>query len=93
MHWYVCPIFIEATDDQGATRFVPGISRPAVRAANIGAFIAHAHNPKNAPETALVGVTTLLDPLPDGWELKTVEEAQFHFELVNERAPTADEVW
>lgn len=91
MNWYVIPIF--AKDIAGNTFYVPGAGNPVVEFPFNGSFISHAHDPKGAPTSALLGVASPMSPIPDEWVPKTLTEAQAHFEAVMGRAPSAQEVF
>lgn len=92
MSWYIVPVFADVRPT--GTFYLPGIGVPgSVVAYCTGRCIMHAHQPKNKPETVLMGITSPMNEVPDGWEALTLTEARSHFESVTGRTPTVAEVF
>lgn len=93
MNWYLVPIFAE-TVSEGQFAYYPGVGLPgAMFRCPTGPCLIHAHNPKPAPTSALLGLPNPVTPLPAGWVSKTLDEAKAHFESVTGRPPSALEVF
>ena len=93
MTWYLIPIFARVTD--AGTTYVPGQGTSVVTEADLPWFsvVLRAHSPKAAPTSALLGVPTPANAVPEGWVPKTPQEAAAHFEAVVGRAPSEQEIY
>lgn len=95
MYWYVIPMFTRVTVTEGITntQYIPGVGLPGSVQESPIAGVCHAHSPKAAPTSCLIGLTTAPTLVPDGWAAKTLQEAKNHFELVCSRVPSSNEVF
>lgn len=100
MVWYRVPIFADGWQDAagnvGTTYSVgqglPGKIEPAAEQDTVNGVL-HAHAPKSAPTTALLGLTWEHPlPLPPGWVRLTTEEAMDHFVDVTGRVSLPAEI-
>jgi hypothetical protein len=95
MYWYVIPIFAHTFNngEGDITHYVPGVGLPGNVVESSIPGMCHAHVPKNAPTSCLMGVESPPVSVPEGWTAKTLQEAKDYFESVYLRVPSANEVF